>query len=214
VQEITRLVSLEDSAGSRALSMLQSSSLVLARVVSHAGVLILHLTLVVPEMRGNLYAVGVVTTLMGLLTLLNLIHLCVPPGKETFPCPPCESAGGASKRARSAVAPSQLWYVHGRAYDLTPFLDRHPGGWYALKLGQGRDCTAMFESYHPFTENHRKVLEKHQVSVPESVLAQFVVGYREGGSPPHGEEDAFYDTLKERVGRVLKEKGQDIKASR
>lgn len=34
------------------------------------------------------------------------------------------------------------------AYDLTPYLSRHPGGRWLLNLAVGRDCTALFESYH------------------------------------------------------------------
>ncbi len=36
----------------------------------------------------------------------------------------------------------------GEAYDLTPYLSRHPGGRWLLNLAVGRDCTALFESYH------------------------------------------------------------------
>ena len=34
------------------------------------------------------------------------------------------------------------------AYDLTPFFDAHPAGNSLLRLAIGRDCTALFESYH------------------------------------------------------------------
>ena len=41
------------------------------------------------------------------------------------------------------------WTVYrGTAYDLTPYLARHPGGRWLLNLAIGRDCTALFESYH------------------------------------------------------------------
>jgi hypothetical protein len=48
---------------------------------------------------------------------------------------------------------STIWTVHGVEYDLSGFV--HPGGSEALELGRGRDCTALFESYHPFTQKHR-----------------------------------------------------------
>jgi hypothetical protein len=48
-----------------------------------------------------------------------------------------------------------LWLIHGNRYDLSGFVERHPGGKEAILLGRGRDCTAMFESYHPFTNRHR-----------------------------------------------------------
>jgi hypothetical protein len=41
------------------------------------------------------------------------------------------------------------WTVYrGKAYDLTPYMDRHPGGSWLINLAIGRDCTALFESYH------------------------------------------------------------------
>jgi fatty acid desaturase (delta-4 desaturase) len=36
----------------------------------------------------------------------------------------------------------------GKAYNLTPYMDRHPGGNWLINLAIGRDCTALFESYH------------------------------------------------------------------
>lgn len=41
------------------------------------------------------------------------------------------------------------WTVYrGVAYDLTSFIDRHPAGNWLINLAIGRDCTALFESYH------------------------------------------------------------------
>jgi fatty acid desaturase (delta-4 desaturase) len=41
------------------------------------------------------------------------------------------------------------WTVYrGVAYDLTSFMNRHPAGNTLLNLAIGRDCTALFESYH------------------------------------------------------------------
>jgi len=41
-----------------------------------------------------------------------------------------------------------LWYIHGKAYDLRRFLAHHPGGSEQLMVGEGRDCTELFESMH------------------------------------------------------------------
>jgi fatty acid desaturase/cytochrome b involved in lipid metabolism len=59
-----------------------------------------------------------------------------------------------------------MWYIHGNSYDLSKFVDRHPGGRLALLCGKGRDCTALFESYHPWNDRHRKVLEKYGAKPP------------------------------------------------
>ena len=40
--------------------------------------------------------------------------------------------------------------IRGKVYDVSEFLDRHPGGRDVLKLAAGRDCTQLFESYHSF----------------------------------------------------------------
>lgn len=55
----------------------------------------------------------------------------------------------------TTISKEYLWTIHGKDYDLSSFIHRHPGGMEAILLGRGRDCTAMFESYHPFTNRHR-----------------------------------------------------------
>lgn len=41
------------------------------------------------------------------------------------------------------------WTIYrGVAYDLTPYLEKHPGGRWLLNLAIGRDATGLFESYH------------------------------------------------------------------
>jgi cytochrome b involved in lipid metabolism len=95
---------------------------------------------------------------------------------------------------------SLLWWIHGKGYDLDDFVRRHPGGTEAILLGKGRDCTALFESYHAFTQPHAKaVLEKYatQSRKPQQ------------SSNNENDEDQFYTVLKDRVMATLKEKGVD-----
>jgi cytochrome b involved in lipid metabolism len=42
----------------------------------------------------------------------------------------------------------EYWYLNGKAYDFTNFLERHPGGEWALQLGKGRECLGLYHSYH------------------------------------------------------------------
>jgi fatty acid desaturase len=49
----------------------------------------------------------------------------------------------------------------------------------AILSGRGRDCTALFESYHPWNDRHRKVLEAYGAKLPPA--------------------DPFYEELKKRV---------------
>ena len=58
-------------------------------------------------------------------------------------CVPCAPA------AIHSVPLAVQWTVYrGVAYDLTAFIDAHPAGNWLIQLGLGRDCTALFESYH------------------------------------------------------------------
>ena len=41
-----------------------------------------------------------------------------------------------------------LWNIYGNRYDLTNFLDKHPGGRKILELSRSdKDLTPLFESY-------------------------------------------------------------------
>merc|ERR1712232_247370 len=69
-----------------------------------------------------------------------------------------------NKKDEDDVNVFHLWNIHGESYDLRSFVEYHPGGVEAIELGRGRtDCTALFESYHPFTNQHRIVLEKYKI---------------------------------------------------
>lgn len=72
-----------------------------------------------------------------------------------------------------------MWHIHGHNYDLSRFVNKHPGGRLAILTGKGRDCTALFESYHPWNDRHRKVLKAYGAEPP----------------PP----DPFYEEIKEGI---------------
>lgn len=59
------------------------------------------------------------------------------------------------------------------------------GGADALALARGRDCTALFESYHPFTDKPRQMLPKFLVP-SAAIPAELVV--------PKGEDGFFLAT--------------------
>jgi cytochrome b involved in lipid metabolism len=46
--------------------------------------------------------------------------------------------------------------VQEMVYDVSGFIEKHPGGARQLLLGAGRDITMVFESYHHF--NNRLIL--------------------------------------------------------
>ncbi len=52
------------------------------------------------------------------------------------------------------------WVVlRGLVYDITKFLDHHPGGVTILEQVFGEDCTELFDDYHAFV-NSDFILEK------------------------------------------------------
>lgn len=54
------------------------------------------------------------------------------------------------------------WCVHGRLYDLEPWLETHPGGADFLLRTQGTDCTVAFELSHS-TDRMRRLLPRFEI---------------------------------------------------
>jgi len=105
----------------------------------------------------------------------------------------------------------ELWWIHGNGYDLNQFVARHPGGLEAILLGKGRDCTALVESYHAFSSQHSKVLEKYLVQkvTKNSSVSNGQDKATLSSSTTIGSSDFFYDVLKERAADALRAKGID-----
>jgi len=118
----------------------------------------------------------------------------------------------ALSSAEKVTEKEHIWTIHGRNYDLREFVDRHPGGKEAIELGRGRDCTALFESYHPFTEQHRVVLQKYHV--PSDTDIDTTTKKSSMKEETSGVKDPFYETLKARAAESLKEKGIDPNVDR
>ncbi len=69
------------------------------------------------------------------------------------------------------------WYIHGRLYDLEPWLEKHPGGADFLLRCRGTDCTAAFEVHHIRMPKAQAMLKHFEVKVsdpiPDSPWPQF-----------------------------------------
>tara|TARA_Y100000590_G_scaffold467588_1_gene646998 strand:- start:566 stop:1873 length:1308 start_codon:yes stop_codon:yes gene_type:complete len=82
------------------------------------------------------------------------------------------------------------WYLYNQVYDLTNFMDNHPGGKTILELTKNEDdITATFESYHSLANinNIRKILDKYKISDDgKKQIYTF-------------KNDEFYDICKKRV---------------
>ena len=59
----------------------------------------------------------------------------------------------------------QYWRIGNKFYDLTPFLDKHPGGRALLEMARDRfdDSTYAFESHHHNQAKVRKMLDLYEV---------------------------------------------------
>nr|CAD7571279.1 unnamed protein product [Timema californicum] len=85
-----------------------------------------------------------------------------------------------------------LWRVRDDLYDLSGFVDKHPGGAEWLEITKGTDITEAFEAHHlnPSAEKHLKQLHVRRAKSQRN-------------SPYNFREDGFYKTLKKKVRVVL-----------
>lgn len=90
--------------------------------------------------------------------------------------------------------------VDGVVYDVTEFIERHPGGKEMISLALGRDATDLFKSYHPFSERPAQVLEKMRIGT--------VSTYEH---PSYKKDSGFYKECCEVVGAYFKDSGIDRK---
>eukprot|EP00095_Tigriopus_kingsejongensis_P004718 snap_masked-scaffold763_size101323-processed-gene-0.12 protein:Tk04718 transcript:snap_masked-scaffold763_size101323-processed-gene-0.12-mRNA-1 annotation:"delta-6 desaturase-like protein" len=104
----------------------------------------------------------------------------------------------AFKRDFDGIDP-KLWRIHDDLYDLSDFVDKHPGGRTWIEDTQGTDITEAFEVAHVFGDNLDRILRKYHVR-PAS-------GSNPRRSPYTFHPEGFYNTLKKRVQTVLREVG-------
>jgi len=97
--------------------------------------------------------------------------------------------------------PSTLWTIHNKRYDLRDFVEQHPGGVDAISLGQGFNCTELFESYHGLAKERfvRATLKKYYVEDACPGAADYDDHFDWSSTP-------FYDTLKQRVREHFRQK--------
>lgn len=96
-----------------------------------------------------------------------------------------------------------VWIIHGKRYDLRPYLDQHPGGVPALEMARGRDCTALFESYHGMSDVPARMLDRYLI--PDAPVSEEPDFFDWDTTP-------FHDALKERSRAYFKELGGGMRA--
>jgi len=114
------------------------------------------------------------------------------------------------RRDGSLVDVSSLWTVHNKRYDLTSFVRAHPGGAKAILLGRGRNCTALFESYHSLGDRGRVSLMLDSHLVPGIPDAQ--EGDADFDDSWDWKDTPFGDALISRVRQHFLDKGEDNSA--
>jgi fatty acid desaturase len=131
------------------------------------------------------------TIISGALALLTIaIYGCL----AATLCGKRSPAARAAKLNQADRANSDLWTVHNKRYDLRSFVTKHPGGIDAISLGQGYNCTELFESYHSLA-NEKFV---------RATLSRYFVEDAPAGAPDYDvrfdwETTPFYSALKTRV---------------
>ena len=68
------------------------------------------------------------------------------------------------------------WTIYGNKYDLTEFIDKHPGGKDILvKTKDMGDVTALFETYHAFSNKSsiKESLKRYQVEVSSNTSESY-----------------------------------------
>lgn len=86
-----------------------------------------------------------------------------------------------------------LWRIHNNLYDLTDWVNRHPGGSDWISMTKGNDITEAFESHH-LGPNAESMLPKFYVRPAKTPR----------NSPYTFNPDGFYRILKSRVYEKLK----------
>jgi len=125
-----------------------------------------------------------------------------PHAPHAFTTPPCINP---RPRREDPKWQQYKWTVYrGVAYDLTSFIENHPAGSWLINLAIGRDCTALFESYHLRPEVAVGRLRR----LP--VLADFPVAAVPRAPYPNDSE--VYNAIRERVRKEVF-KGQDVKGA-
>ena len=55
---------------------------------------------------------------------------------------------------------ANVWVYRGRAYDLTDWISKHPGGEFFIGRTKNRDITSIIGSYHRDPEKIERMLQK------------------------------------------------------
>jgi fatty acid desaturase len=82
--------------------------------------------------------------------------------------------------------------IHNKYYELSNFINKHPGGTKILESCEGIDATAAFESYHAFSDMKKinNIMKYYECDSPPYTIDSFDVTFLSTG---------FYNVIKEKV---------------
>jgi len=69
-----------------------------------------------------------------------------------------------------------MWNIYGKKYDLTSFIDKHPGGKFIIERTENlEDITALFETYHAFSniEKIQDTLQKYEIKSHDKKVIEY-----------------------------------------
>jgi fatty acid desaturase len=98
---------------------------------------------------------------------------------------------------------ANLWRIHDKLYDLSSFIESHPGGRDFIQICRGTDITESFETHHLRMSTVRPMIDKYFVrnaDIPRN-------------SPITFKPDGLYCTLRERVVTKLTESKLNVTGS-
>mmetsp|Transcript_12759 Transcript_12759/g.30537 ORF Transcript_12759/g.30537 Transcript_12759/m.30537 type:complete len:438 (-) Transcript_12759:149-1462(-) len=91
-------------------------------------------------------------------------------------------------RARCPGLTPDLWCIRGELYDLTGFINSHPGGEMWIRDTKGMDVTEWFETHHVDIAKAERYMAKYKVGECKDFQPIFTF-----------KQDGFYATLRRRV---------------
>lgn len=130
--------------------------------------------------------------------------MCRPSKTERSQRPVRAAVASAEPVPLPELKPDEVWYIHGKAYDLTRFAARHPGGLRNILLGRGRDATEIFESVHVTGDlkRARAVLSKYRCKEMDAHAPEPTFTF---------EEDGLYAAITSDVRSYFEKTGLDPK---
>lgn len=112
---------------------------------------------------------------------------------------------------RGGIAVTQpLWYIADRAYDLTAWFSKHPGGADPLQQAEGTNCTELFRSYHLRGMPVATMLARYEVPVDRDDPEH---AEKLRGSHFTFDDDDFYKVVQARVRAYFKDNHLETQAT-